>query len=272
MPDPVFKFGAGEIAMAEQEVEHFFTEMLTKNLPMTDFIDPDFHYTSPQFAKDNYQYPIELSEDDPYDKSNSKIQKLPLPRGGRFGGLLAQSAIMTATANGVDTQPVLRGVWVLENILGTPPPEPPQNVPALTPDIRGATTPREMLAAHMADQACAGCHSRIDPIGFMLENFDPVGNWREIWPKVDIPIDSTGILPDGTSINDIIDFKAWLVDNIDLLSQCLSEKLMIYATGRVPNYRERHEIAQLVRQNHQKGNGFQDLFLALVTSETFRTK
>ena len=104
MPDPVFKFSAGEIAMAEQEVEHFFAGMLTKNLPMKDFIDPDFHYTSPQFAKDNYQYPIELAEDDPYDKSKSKIQKLPLPRGGRFGGLLAQSAIMTATANGVDTK------------------------------------------------------------------------------------------------------------------------------------------------------------------------
>ena len=272
MPDPVFKFSAGEIAMAEEEVEHFFTEMLTKNLPMTDFIDPDFHYTSPQFAKDNYQYPIELSQDDPWDRTNSNIQKLPLPRGGRFGGLLAQSAIMTATANGVDPQPVLRGVWILENILGTPPSEPPNSVPALTPDTRELKTPREMLAAHTADQACATCHSRIDPIGFMLENFDPVGNWRELWPKVNAPIDSTGVLPDGTPINDVIDFKAWLVNNIDLFSQCLSEKLMIYATGRVPNYRERHEIAQLVRQNHQNGNGFQDLFLSLITSETFRTK
>ncbi|MCH2615039.1 MAG: DUF1588 domain-containing protein, partial [Opitutales bacterium] len=272
MPDPVFKFTAGEIIIAEQEVEHFFTEMLTKNLPMTDFIDPNFHYTSPQFAKDNYQYPIEISYDDPWDRSKFEIQKLPLTRGGRFGGLLAQSAIMTATANGVDTQPVLRGVCVLENILGTPPPEPPKSVPALTPDIRGAQTPREMLAAHMADQACTGCHSRIDPIGFMLENFDPVGNWRERWPEVDSPIDSTGVLPDGTLINDITDFKAWLVDHIDLFSQCLSEKLMIYATGRVPNYLERHEIAQLVQENHERGNGFQDLLLSLITSDIFRTK
>jgi hypothetical protein len=90
--------------------------------------------------------------------------------------------------------------------------------------------------------------------------------------RSEIPIDSKGVLPDGTPINDITDFKAWLVDNSDLFSQCLSEKLMIYATGRVPNYAERHEIAQLVRQNYQNGNGFQDLFLALVTSETFRTK
>ena len=122
----------------------------------------------------------------------------------------------------------------------------------------------------MADQACARCHSRIDPIGFMLENFDPVGNWRELWPKVETPIDSTGILPDGTPINDITDFKAWLVDNIDLFTQCLSEKLMIYGTGRVPNYSERNEIEGIVHQNHD--HGFQDLFLALITSETFRTK
>ena len=271
MPDPVFKFVNSEIAMAKREVEHFFTEMLTKNLPMTDFIDPDFHYTSPQFAKDNYQYPIELTEGDPYQKTKSEIQKLPLPRGGRFGGLLAQSAIMTATANGVDTQPVLRGVWVLENILGTPPPEPPQNVPALPPDIRGAKTPREMLAAHMADKACSTCHSRIDPLGLMLENFDPVGNWREVWPKVNAPIDSTGVLPDGTHINDITDFKAWLVDNIDMFSQCLAEKLMIYATGRVPNYSERKEIEGIVYQNQKNGNGFQDLLLALITSKTFRS-
>ena len=274
MPDPVFNFLEGEIRIAEEEVEHFFTEMLTQNLPMTDFIDPDFHYTTPEFARDNYQYtrPETSTEESSSMDSGSNLQKLPLARGGRFGGLLAQSAVMTATANGVDTQPVLRGVWVLENIMGTPPPEPPNSVPALTPDIRGATTPREMLAAHMADKSCAGCHSRIDPIGFMLENFDPVGNWRELWPKVDTPIDSTGVLPDGTPINDITDFKAWLVDNIDMFSQCLSEKLMIYATGRVPNYAERYEINQIVERNHQNGNGFKDLLLALVTSETFRTK
>ncbi|MBH54254.1 MAG: hypothetical protein CMI18_07895 [Opitutaceae bacterium] len=272
MPDPIFNFSDAEIKMSEKEVEYFFTELLTKNGPMTDFIDPDFHYTSPQFAKKNYQYAVDLEEGNFYEKTESEIQKLPLERGGRFGGLLTQSAVMTATANGVDTQPVLRGVWILENILGTPPPEPPANVPALTPDTRGATTPRELLSAHTNDQACFGCHSRIDPIGFMLENYDPVGNWRDLWPKIDKPIDSTGTLPDGTPINDITDFKAWLVENIDMFSICLSEKLMTYGTGRVPNHAERHEIEQIVKQNHKNGNGFKDLLLALITSKTFRTK
>lgn len=274
MPDAGFNFSEAEIALAEQEVEHFFTEILTQNLPMTDFIDPDFHYTTLAFARDNYQYAHAgmLKEESSSMMTGSNLRKLPLDRGGRFGGLLSQSAIMTATANGVDTQAVLRGVWILENIMGMPPPEPPKSVPALTPDIRGATTPRELLAKHTNDAACASCHKHIDPIGFMLENFDPVGNWRESWPKIDTPIDSTGVLPDGTFINDITDFKAWLVDNIDLFSQCLSEKLITYATGRVPNHAERHEIKQIVGDNEENGNGFQDLFLALVTSETFRTK
>ncbi len=274
MPDPAFNFSGEEIATAKSEVEHFFAAMLRDNLPMTDFIDPDFTYTSLKFAKENYQYIHDgISEvKREYGQEDPGLGRLPMPRGGRFGGLLGQSAIMMATANGVDTQPVLRGVWVLENILGTPPPEPPQNVPALTPDIRGAKTPREMLAAHMDDKACSTCHRRIDPVGFILENFDPVGNWREVWPKVNAPIDSTGVLPDGTHINDITEFKVWLVDNIDLFSQCLAEKLMTYATGRVPNYAEREEIEGIVEANHAHGNGFKDLLLALVTSDTFRTK
>ena len=274
MPDAAFNFSEAEIVLAEKEVEHFFTEILTQNLSMTDFIDPDFHYTTLAFARDNYQY---TSQDMTADSGSgmmgeSALRKLPIERGGRFGGLLTQSAIMTATANGVDTQPVLRGVWVLENILGKHPPEPPKNVPALTPDTTGTTNPREMLAAHTGEAACAGCHNLIDPVGFMLENYDPVGNWRDLWPKIDVPIDASATLFDGTPINDITDFKAWLVDNIDLFSQNLSEKLLTYATGRVPNHAEKYEIKKIVQENRINGNGFQDLFLALISSETFRTK
>ncbi len=273
MPDAVFKFSDAEITMAKAEAEWFFTDILNRNLPMTDFIAPDFAITSRDFAKKNYQYDEASAPQTPefYDEE-AKIERLPIPRNGRFGGLLGQSAVMTATANGVDTQPVLRGVWVLENILGMPPPEPPKNVPALTPDTRGATTPRELLTAHTSEEACASCHKLIDPIGFVLENFDPVGNWRETWPKSGAPIDSSGTLPDGTQIADITELKSWIVDHIDLFSECISEKLLTYATGRVPNYSERKEIEQIVKENHANGNGFHDLVLALITSETFRTK
>jgi hypothetical protein len=267
MPDPKFKFSETSIDMAKEETERFFTEILTKNLPMKDFIDPDFTYTSPKFAKDVYRL-------DPKDLpgSGSGIKRVKLQRGGRVGGLLGQSAIMMATANGVDTQPVLRGVWVLENILGTPPPEPPKDVPALTPDTRGTTTPREMLTAHTQDAACAACHKRIDPVGFALENFDPVGRWRKAWPKTNKTIDASAILADGTKIQDVVDLKRWLVANIDPFSQCVAEKLMTYATGRVPNYAERKELADIVRANRESAGGFRDLVLALIESKTFRTK
>ena len=184
MPDPKFKFGNREIDIAKTEVEIFFAEMIKKNRPVRDFIDPDFTWTSPSFAKKIYRIRGLTGNPD-------KIQRVEIPREGRHGGLLGMSAIMMATANGVDTQPVLRGVWVMENILGITPPEPPEDVPALTPDTGGTTTPREMLAAHTKEASCANCHQHIDPLGFVLENFDPVGKWRDQWPGTAHKIDAS---------------------------------------------------------------------------------
>jgi hypothetical protein len=176
------------------------------------------------------------------------------------------------TANGTNTSPVKRGAWVLENILGMPSPPPPKNVPALTPDTQGAKTPRDLLAAHTQESSCAICHARIDPVGFALENYDPVGRWRAKWPGSDAPIDASGTLPDGTVVNNPVEFKAWVVANIDLFSSCVAEKLLTYATGRVPNYAEQREIEKLVRANREAGKGFQDLVLDLIDSRTFRAR
>lgn len=167
---------------------------------------------------------------------------------------------------------MIRGVWVLENILGIPTPKRPKNVPALTPDTRGTTTPRELLAAHTNESSCSACHQRIDPVGFALENYDPVGRWRNEWPGTKTRIDASGTLPDGTEIENAIELKSWVVDNIDLFSACVLEKLMIYATGRIPNYTETREIEAIVKQNHVTGNGFRSLVLSLIESEVFRTK
>lgn len=267
MPDPRFKFSPGDINSATREAEYFFAEILRENRPMKDFIDPDFTWTSARIARDVYG--LEKGFD---KKKTNTVHRIPLPRGGRYGGLLGQSAVMMATANGVDTQPVLRGVWVLENIMGMSPPPPPKSVPALTPDTQGATTPRDLLSAHTASESCAGCHRKIDPVGFALENFDPVGRWRENWPGIEQPIDASATMHDGTEITGVVDLKGWLVENIDQFSACLAEKLLTYATGRVPNYTERQEIASIVRSNHEDGNGFRDLVLGLIESETFRTK
>lgn len=267
MPDPKFKLTPKDIQSAREEVERFFAEILRDNRPLTDFIDPDFTWASARIAKNIYGLTSGFNP-----KKSNVVHRVSLKRGGRHGGILGQSAVMMATANGVDTQPVLRGVWVLENVLGDPPPPPPQSVPALTPDTTGSETPRELLVAHTSDAACAGCHRKIDPLGLVLENFDPVGRWRDVWPDSNTPIDSATSLPDGSELASAVDLKQWLVENIDQFSQCLSEKLLTYATGRVPNYSERKEISKIVQQQRQTGGGFRDLVLALIQSETFRTK
>ncbi|MDF1812204.1 MAG: DUF1588 domain-containing protein [Verrucomicrobiales bacterium] len=273
MPDAGFRFSDEETAIARRESERFILEMLISNRPMEDFIDPNFTFSTLEFVRRNYRFTPEGFDVKKLDNTEkNRFRKLPMPRNHKHGGLLGQSAVMMATANGVDTQPVLRGAWVYENILGQPVPEPPNDVPALTPDTRGATTPRELLAAHTTDVSCAGCHRLIDPLGFALENFDPVGRWRSEWPNTGKAVDSTGVLPDGTKINGSADLKKWMVENIDIFSQCLSEKLLTYATGRVPNYAERHEIAEIIQQNKAKGNRFRDLLLDLIDSRTFRTK
>ena len=270
MPDPKFRFTPYYVDMARSEVEHFFAEMLRENRPISDFIDPDFTYTSPLFAHDVYR--IQMDGNKPDTKLGRQLQRIELEKGGKVGGLLGLSAIMMATANGVDTQPVLRGVWMLENILGTPPPKPPNNVPALAPDTRGANSPRERLAAHQSETACAICHRKIDPLGFVLENFDPVGRWRTHWPASKERIDAMAVLPDGTKVDGVVDLKRWLVEHVDLFAMCLAEKIITYATGRVPNISERHEIEMIVASNKRNGSGFRDLVLALIQSESFRTR
>jgi len=271
MPDPKFKFADREINIAKAEVELFFLEMIKKNLPVRDFIDPDFTYTAPYFADRIYKME-QLVSWDKRKKRSTRVQRFEIPRGSRYGGLLGQSAILMTTANGVDTQPVLRGVWVLENILGMTPPEPPEDVPALTPDTRGTTTPREMLAAHTEKASCANCHKHIDPLGFVLENFDPVGQWRDEWPGTGKKIDASGVMPDGTKIRDVVDLKRWLVRNEEVFATNLAEKLMVYATGRDLNYAEQKEVEAIVQKNLADGEGFRDLILNLIASETFRTK
>jgi hypothetical protein len=275
MPDEKFGFSQEEIEIAKAEVEHFFSTVLSENRPVRDFIDPDFITTSKRFAVENYGFPPEpgtrINPNATYTDLQRKIERLPIQRGGVRGGLLGQSAILMATANGVDTQPVLRGVWVLERLLGIPLPPVPSNVPALTPDTQGAKTPRDLLAAHTQSPSCFGCHRHIDPLGMVLENFDPVGGWRDVWPG-GTKIDPTGSLPDGTAIASYTDLKRWIADNSHLFARCLSEKLMIYATGRIPSYAEKKEIAAIVGRIDQQNGGFRDLLLALMESRTFRTR
>lgn len=288
MPDPrlMANFKTSHRNIMRDEVARTFDYVLDKNLPITDFIAPDFLFTDPQVGWLLYGLPqFEPTKKNKKTGFDKNIQQVTVARDGLPGGLLSMPAIMMATANGVDTQPVLRGVWMLENILGSPPPDPPDAVPALTPDITGASTPKARLAAHMAEQNCAVCHKEIDPLGFVFENYDPVGRWRDHYPVyVEDPktekstttdgaaIDATGVLPNGVPLKDVTDLKRWLAANPQPFARCLSEKLLTYATGRTLNYRERRIVADIVEQQMANDLRFRDLLLALIDSPVFRAR
>ena len=274
MPDSrLLKWNEKDLAAIIAETELFVAEILRENHPIETFIDPSFTYLNKRNAK---LYNIKFPNSD-------TMTRVGIKPGGRHGGILGQASVMMATANGVDTQPVLRGVWLLENVLGDPVPEPPPEVPAVEPDTSGAKSIRELLQKHNADPSCAGCHKKIDPPGFALENFDPVGRWRDFYPvyekvngkvvrKDGLPVDAVGTMLDGTELRDVTDLKSYLVKNIDIFGNCLAEKLLVYATGRDLGFTERKEVEKVVKNVRQSGNGFQDLIVALVLSESFQTK
>jgi hypothetical protein len=197
--------------------------------------------------------------------------------------------VMKVTANGTTTSPVTRGAWVLERILGTPPPRPPADVPAIEPDIRGTTTIREQLAKHRQIATCAACHAKIDPPGFALESFDVVGGWRDNYRTSGLgeevtrdgrrmpylkgpPVDPSGVLPDGEQFADIDEFKQLLLRDKDQLARSLAEKLVTYATGAAPRPADRLEIDVIVGRVREKNYGLRALLHEIVQSRLFQEK
>jgi hypothetical protein len=258
-----------------------FQTVLKENRPVSDLIDPDFTFTNFIVAKQIYQLDPPASEKGDADPS---LVRIPLPKGGRRGGFLAMPGTMMATANGVDTQPVFRGKWVLENILNDPPPPPPPSVPAITPDTRGTKTVRDLMQAHTREESCAGCHRKLDPPGFVLENFDAIGNWRDHYPvhttnakgkpetKPGPPVDATGTLPDGTSLHDVTDLKRHVLTHLEDFVTCVASKLFIHGTGRIPDHAERKMLRSIAAKNLEQKGTLRDLILAVIESDDFRSR
>lgn len=284
MPDPrLLKFFNPDREALIEETEMFFEELLVGNYSLEYFIDPGFSYRNKNLNK---IYGGELEE--------SKMQRVTFPKGGKQGGLLGMASIMMATANGVDTHPVHRGVWLLENVLGQPTPAPPPDIPAVAPDTSGATTMRQQMMKHQADAACARCHKKIDPLGFVMEQFDPVGRWREYYPiyteaasttlkeefyanqgegtRLGQRIDASATMQDGTVLNDVRDLKRYLLANMELFTTCLTEKLLIYSTGRGLSFGDHRVVKELVNEVRDSNMGFQDLIVSIVLSESFLTR
>jgi hypothetical protein len=259
------------------EPELVFTEILRENRPVEDFIAPDFTHTYSTVGRQMYG----LAMDPPDATKPFALTRVSLPREGRVGGLLGMSGVMMATANGVDTQPVYRGKWVLENIFCDPPPPPPESVPAITPDTRQAKTIRELMVAHTSDESCAGCHKRIDPPGFLLENFDAIGQWREFYPvrstdaagrtttKRGADVEAATTLPDGTPIRNVGELKQYVLAHPESFGRSVAEKLFTYGSGRFPSYRERKQLHAISDRVLYGNGGFRDLLLAIIESEPF---
>lgn len=254
------------------EARLFFRDLLKNNGSVTQFIDCEHTFVDKKLAK-----LYELPEKDKLRRADG-FQKVSLKGNTHRGGLLGMAAVLTVSANGVETSPVTRGVWVTENILGVPPPPPPDVVPAIDPDVSGATTIRERLAKHRTDAACAECHRKIDPLGFSLEAFDPVGRWRKTYPKPksakDAPkIDTTGEFNSGETYADFAGFKKVIRDTrSDLFIRHLIRQLLTYTTGRTMELNDDLLIDQLHEKVKKQGLGLNTLMVECLMSEIFRSR
>jgi hypothetical protein len=252
-----------------EETERFFEEVLKNDLSVSTFVDSDFAMLNERLAQ---HYGIA-------GVKGPAIRRVALPAGSHRGGVLTQASVLKVTANGTTTSPVVRGAWVLRNILGKPPDPPPPNAGAIEPDIRGAKTIREQLAKHRNAASCASCHVKIDPPGFALESFDVTGGWRDRYRVLSGPqltmtrngpkVEADSALPDGRTFRNIDEFKKLLVEDKDQLTRCLTEKLLIYSTGRGLRFSDRAEVKAIVARTRAKKYGFRSLIHEIVQSPTF---
>ena len=262
-----------------KEVLLFFNEVLKDDLSLTNFVASDFTMLNSRLAK---LYGIPNVE-------GLDFHKVSLPPESHRGGVLTMAGVLKVTANGTTTSPILRGAWVLDRILGTPPPKPTVDVEAVEPDIRGATTIRNQLAKHRQNADCASCHVKIDPPGFALENFDVIGGWREHYRKVGDydavivdgrrvryrdgpPVDAADVLPDGRRFQNIDEYKQLLLTDKDQLARALADKLLSYATGATPTSADDPQIDAIVAKVREKNYGFRSLIHEIVASDLFRSK
>ena len=258
-------------ASMKAEVRLFFHEMLKENRPVTEFLHADHTFVDKKLAK-LYDLPEQKTL-----RLADGFQKVSLAGDKHRGGLLGMAAVLTVSANGVETSPVIRGVWVSENILGVKPPPPPDVVPAIEPDVTGTTTIRQRLAKHSTDRACAECHRKIDPLGFSLETFDPVGRWRDTYPKPkkgEAPkIDTTGEFSSGETYRDFAGFRDILHDKRnEQFTRHLIRSFLAHSTGRLMEPADEFAVDRIYEKAKQQGLGLRTIVVECLTSDVFRSR
>jgi hypothetical protein len=240
------------------ETELFFESILREDRSITDLLDADYTFLNERLAK-HYGIP---------NVYGSHFRRVPLDRDSERGGLLRQGSVLTVTSYATRTSPVIRGKWILENLIGTPPPPPLPDVPALRDNTVSATASvRERLAEHRANAACASCHNMMDPVGFSLENFDAVGRWRTL--EDGKPVDASGGLPDGSRFTGIEGLEKGLLNRPEVFAATLTEKLMTFALGRGVEYYDGPAIRKIVRDAQAADYHFSSIIVGIAKSTPF---
>jgi hypothetical protein len=273
-----------------RETDHFFMAVVREDRSILDLIDGKFTYLNQRLAKlydigdtnGNSSLPKVQMVNPKGDaipqitaENDSMVGRNPFVRvnleNTRRGGLLTHASVLAITSQPTRTSPVKRGHWVLERILGTPPPPPPPNVPPLEGKKEAKlATVRQQLEQHRANPDCAGCHARMDPIGFGFENFNAIGRFRD--KDGDLPIDAAGELPGGQKFNGPDELKIILKNKKELFSRNLTEKMLIYAAGRGLDFYDRRSVDGILAELQKNDNRFHSLITAIVQSDPFRMR
>ncbi len=267
-PDPR-RFRTFDTVVQESMVEEtraFVAELIHENLGARNLVDSNFGMLNGRLKA---FYGIK----DAKVKPGGGLQKVSLPEDAR-SGLVTQGSVLKVTADGSVTSPILRGVYVNERILGLKTPPPPPNVPAVEPDIRGAVSIRDQLAKHSSDQSCAACHAKIDPAGFALESYDPVGIWRQAYgtKKDSAKVDPSGLTPDGVPFEGIRSWKAIYADRPEMLAHTFAKHLLTYGTGAYPRFSDYEYLNDIVEASAKDNYGLRTILHEAVTSPIFLTK
>ena len=266
-----------------EESRLYFADLIAGNRPARNVIDAEYTFVDERLAR-HYGVPGVVGP---------SFRRKSLPDNSPYGGILTQAAVLKVTANGTVTSPVLRGVYVMERLLGDPPSPPPPSVPAVEPDIRGAATIRELLKKHRADASCASCHQKIDPPGFALESFDVMGRWRENYRSlaegskriegvgrsgnefihyIGKEVDASGVTPSGEPFADILQFKKLLLQNEEAIARNLTEQLLVYATGAPVGFADRDDVSAILEKSRTSEFGVRTIIHEIIQSPLFLRK